>query len=182
MRALVRFLSSCLNVGVVLFHRARGIRVDRGCTISLFASIERSGGAITIGKGSMVDRGVILRAYGGAIEIGQNCRLNPYAIIYGDGGVVIGEGVRIAAHSVVVSANHRFGRLDIPIYLQGETKVGIRIEDDVWIGAGACVLDGVSVRRGCVIGAGAIVTGDTSERGVYVGVPARLIRTRTDRS
>ncbi|HVA26972.1 MAG TPA: acyltransferase [Candidatus Baltobacteraceae bacterium] len=54
----------------------------------------------------------------------------------------------------------------------------IRIEDDVWIGAGAVILPGVVVRRGSVIGANAVVTRDTEEYSVNVGIPAKKIRSR----
>jgi acetyltransferase-like isoleucine patch superfamily enzyme len=52
------------------------------------------------------------------------------------------------------------------------------IEDDVWIGANAVVMPGVTVRRGAVIGAGAVVTSDVEPYSVAVGVPARVIRSR----
>ena len=54
----------------------------------------------------------------------------------------------------------------------------IIVEDDVWIGFGAQVMGGVTLKRGSVIGAGAVVTHDTEEYGVYAGVPARLIKYR----
>lgn len=58
------------------------------------------------------------------------------------------------------------------------TSIGVTIEDDVWMGTGVIVLDGVHVAEGCVIGAGAIVTKDTEPYSIYVGVPARKIGAR----
>lgn len=55
---------------------------------------------------------------------------------------------------------------------------GIIIEDDVWIGAGVKVLDGVTIAQGCVIGANSVVTKSTEPYGIYVGVPARKIKSR----
>lgn len=52
------------------------------------------------------------------------------------------------------------------------------IEDDVWLGANALVMPGVTVRRGAVVGAGAVVTKDVEPYGVAVGVPARVVAKR----
>ena len=59
-----------------------------------------------------------------------------------------------------------------------EDKHIIVIEDDVWIGAGVKILDGVIIRKGCVIGANTVVNKSTEQYGIYVGAPARLIRKR----
>jgi acetyltransferase-like isoleucine patch superfamily enzyme len=63
-----------------------------------------------------------------------------------------------------------------PSYSRG----GIRIADDVWLAAGVIVLDGVTIERGCVIGAGAVVTDSLPEYTVAVGSPARKIRDRRE--
>ena len=52
------------------------------------------------------------------------------------------------------------------------------VEDDCWIGAGAMILDGVRIGRGCVIAAGAVVTRDMPAYSVVAGVPARVIKSR----
>lgn len=64
---------------------------------------------------------------------------------------------------------------------QGHTGAEIIVEDDVWIGHGAQIMPGVIVSRGCVIGAGAIVTKSTEPYGVYVGVPAKCIAYRLEK-
>jgi galactoside O-acetyltransferase len=63
-----------------------------------------------------------------------------------------------------------------PIMDQGITATGIRIEDNCWVGAGAIVLDGVTVGRGACVGAGAVVTHSVPPHSLAVGVPARVIR------
>jgi acetyltransferase-like isoleucine patch superfamily enzyme len=55
---------------------------------------------------------------------------------------------------------------------------GIVIEDDVWIGAGARILDGVTIARGSVIGAGSVVTKSTQPYSIVVGVPAKIVSSR----
>lgn len=157
-----------------------GFRADSSTSIAWSVSADGGGqgGHIVVGKDTRLDIGVVLRAYGGFISIGDHCSVNPYCVLYGKGGVKIGNGVRIAAHSVIVAANHRFQFPEEFIYCQSESAEGITIEDDVWIGAGAKILDGVTVCRGTVVGAGAVVTQSTVAWSVVAGVPARKIGSR----
>jgi acetyltransferase-like isoleucine patch superfamily enzyme len=152
------------------------------CSESPFGYRENLGsrrwGRISIGIQSSVRSYAALYTYGAEIAIGDRCTINPFTIIYGHGGVVIGNDVHIATHSVIVSADHAFEDLDEPISAQGETRRGVRIEDDVWIGAGARVLDGVNIGRGAVIAAGAVVTKTVAPLSVVGGVPARILKMR----
>lgn len=137
------------------------------------------GGEIAIGKRAEIHPGSMILAYGSEISIGDDFSLNPYSILYGSsGGLTIGNGVRVAAHVVIMPANHVFTDPDRPIHRQGATKLGITIEDDVWIGANVSILDGAHISRGCVIAAGAVVRGKTEPMAVYGGVPARVIKRR----
>jgi acetyltransferase-like isoleucine patch superfamily enzyme len=99
-------------------------------------------------------------------------------VLYGHGGLNIGDNARIAAHVVIVPANHVFMEADVPIAHQGETRMGVTIGSDVWIGAGALILDGVTIGAGAVVGAGTVVTRDVPELTVVVGNPARVLRRR----
>ena len=135
-------------------------------------------GIITIDEYSSISYGSMLITEGGFISIGRNCTINPYCVLYGNGGISIGNNVRIATHCVIVSSNHNFHEICTPICNQGLTTKGITIQDDVWIGAHVTVLDGVNIAMGCVIGAGAVVTKDTKPYGIYVGNPAKLIKFR----
>lgn len=157
-----------------------GASIGRGTRVSWRAELSVwEGGAIEIGSDCVIHGGAILATHpSGRIRIGDDCKINPYTIIYGHGGVWIGNSVRIAAHSVLIPANHKFDRPDLPISKQGQTTEGIRIEDDVWIGANVTILDGVTIPSGCVIAAGSVVAKPLTERGVYGGVPAKLIKRR----
>jgi acetyltransferase-like isoleucine patch superfamily enzyme len=136
------------------------------------------GGRIVLGARCEINAGAVLATYGGVIELGDDCSVNPFSVLYGHGGLRLGRGVRVAAHCVLVPANHVFADPTVPIYRQGLTTEGITIEDDVWLGAGVRVLDGVRIARGCVIAAGAVVTGPTEPGGIYGGVPARRLKDR----
>ncbi|UUP16633.1 acyltransferase [Nitratireductor thuwali] len=112
----------------------------------------------------------------GDVEFGAHCTVNSYACI--SGKLRCGDGVRIASHVSIVGFNHGFDDPDRPIHAQEHETVGITIKDDVWIGANAVIVDGVTVGHGAVIAAGAVVTRDVPEMAVMAGVPARMVRRR----
>jgi acetyltransferase-like isoleucine patch superfamily enzyme len=117
--------------------------------------------------------------YGGIIEIGSNCSINPYTIIYGHGlGTKIGNNVLIAGHCMIIPANHNFSHTDVPINKQGINSKGIIIEDDVWIGSGCQILDGITIGKGAVIAAGAVVNKSVEPYNIVGGVPAKIIGKR----
>lgn len=167
----------CGKLHAQCYNLKPGIKVQWGTLIEPGVVIStQGGGTITIGKDCYLYRGAQLYSMGGAVLMGNNCSLNPYSVLYGSGVLTIGNGVRIAASSTIVAANHIFSDRNRFIYKQGLDKQGINIEDDVWIASGVRVLDGVTIKRGCVIGANSVVTKNTEEYGIYVGVPAKLIK------
>jgi acetyltransferase-like isoleucine patch superfamily enzyme len=135
-------------------------------------------GRIVIGAKLSSRSGVVIDAQDGHIQIGDHVSLNDHAVLLGHGGLTIGNDVRIAAQVVIASFDHAFGDIDTPIRMQGIVKKPIVIEEDVWIGAGAKILGGSYIAKGCVIGANAVLKGVTVPFGVYVGNPARLIKMR----
>lgn len=169
-----------------IFFGSEGISISSDVLIFPYATINctswrdinKSAGAISIGRGTAIQPFAFLHSDGGRIIIGQYCSINPYALLYGQGGLNIGNYVRIASHVVIVPSNHIYDNIELPIVKQGSTQLGINIEDDVWIGTGARILDGVTIGKGCVIGAGSVVTKSTEPYGVYVGIPARKIKSR----
>lgn len=136
------------------------------------------GGTVNIGDQCELRSGCKILSYGGNIRIGNNCSVNQYTILFGQGNLTIGNNVRIASHTTIIPSNHNFSDPDTPIREQGLTNIGIEIGDDVWIGCGVRILDGVKIADGCVIGAGSVVNKSTEPYGIYVGVPAKLIKNR----
>lgn len=162
------------------------ISLQRGSTImpgarlicaSMPPYLEPSG-TIEIGVESIVRENAILQTYGGYIKIGRSCTVNPFCLIQGNGGVEIGDNVLIASHVCMYSANHVFSNANKRIREQGETRIGIKIGNDVWIGGGAIILDGVSIGDGAVVAAGAVVNRDVASLEVVGGVPGRKISVR----
>lgn len=154
------------------------IIVGQGASIHPSVVLSTHGGKIVIGENCAILKGAIIAAYGGNITLGNNVSINPYSILYGQGGLTIGNDVRIAAHSMIVPAEHIFDDKNELIRIQGLSSEGIAIGNDVWISAGAKILDGAQIKDGCVIGANAVLKGETEPHSVYVGVPAKKIKER----
>ncbi len=175
-------LRVCRAIAYWVRFRGRAVKVDPSSRVSWQSVIRTSGGgSISIGKNCEIHAFAMILTYGGDIAIGHNCSVNPFAIVYGHGGVRIGNGVRIAAHSVIIPANHNVPATGTPLYQSGISASGITIGDDVWIGSGARILDGVSVNNHAVVGAGAVVTKSVPAGATVAGVPARVIRERNRR-
>ncbi len=136
---------------------------------------------ICLGQGVSLNRYTALTADRGRISLGANVYVGDFSIISGDDGeVVMGDNVLIGPNCLIQASNHSFERVDIPILEQGHTPSFVHIADDVWIGGHCVICPGVSIGRGAVIGAGAVVTKDVPEFAVMGGVPARVIRYRTN--
>ncbi|MCQ4209544.1 acyltransferase [Streptomyces longispororuber] len=111
------------------------------------------------------------------VRAGPDCTLNPFSTVRGR--IVLGDGVRVGAHTSLLGFNHGFAPQE-PVHRQPLTSQGIVIGDDVWIGSHVVVLDGVTIGDHCVVGAGAVVTKDLPAWSVAVGNPARRVRDRRD--
>jgi serine acetyltransferase len=169
------------RAGTRLRFIGRPIRVHGTSWVALRSILRvQRGGSITIGRDCEIHPYAMLSTEGGDIRLGDHCSVNPFTIIYGSGGVVIGNGVRIAAHVVIIPESHNRSTEAVPLHRAGTTRRGIRIEDHVWIGAGARILDGVTIGRHCVIGANSVVNRSLPEYATAVGAPARIVRLGTE--
>lgn len=174
-----RFPLAHISLGARIHGELSEIQIGARTIIEEGVELANSGrGRILIGEQCEIRSGAKILSYGGEVKIGNECSFNPYTIVYGHGSVSIGSYVRIAAHCVIIPANHIFVRSDIPICKQGVTQKGIHIEDDVWIGAHVTVLDNVTIGNGAIIGAGAVVASDIPPYAIAAGVPARVIKVR----
>jgi acetyltransferase-like isoleucine patch superfamily enzyme len=150
--------------------RSAKIQIDAdGCVL---------GGRVLVSEWVTISDGVIIAPYGGGIEIGVRAYIGPYCVLYGHGGLAIGRNTMVGAHTIIIPANHGIARLDVPMGRQPLTKKGIAIGEDVWIGAGCKVLDGVHIGNGAVIGAGSVVTKDIGAYVIAVGAPAKALGSR----
>ena len=137
-----------------------------------------------LGRDVFIDAGAALHcggmgwSPGGGIILGDHVYVGPNAVLFGAGGIEVGNDVLISPGVVITSHQHTFASPDRAIREQPLAFAKVVIEPDVWIGANAVVLPGVRLGRGCVIGAGAVVSRDVPARGIATGVPARVTRLR----
>jgi len=110
--------------------------------------------------------------------IGENSFLNNFCTVIALGDISIGNNVMVAPMCSIISGNHNFDRVDIPMIEQGYSAKGIVIEDDVWIGVNSVILDGVVVGKGSIIAAGSVVTKDVTPYTIVAGNPAKKIKNR----
>lgn len=148
--------------------------------ITLVFEDATSSGCLRTGPCLQVENGVVLAPRGGSIVLGANCFLGDLVLLQSCIGtsITVGDHVMIAKGASLYASNHNFERLDLPMKLQGESGQGIVVEDDVWIGANAVILDGVRLGRGCVVAAGAVVKRDVPPGEIVGGVPARFLKRR----
>ncbi len=183
---LPRFVGSCgrgviVGRNVTLRHPGK-IHLGDGVAIDDYAVLDAKGegnAGIFIGAGVLVGRNTVLSCKDGDLSIGDNTNIAMSCFIQSSRSVTIGAKVLFGAYCYIIGGgDHVASRTDIPVMDQGQTIKGIVIEDHVWFGADVKVVDGVTVGRDAVIGAGAVVTEDVPAFGVAAGVPARFIRDR----
>ena len=109
------------------------------------------------------------------ITVGDNFYLNSGCHLLGN--IRFGKNVLIGPKVVFWGRDHGI-ELGLPMNQQPHVRSDIFVGDDVWIGASAVVLKGVSIATGAVVGAGSIVTKDVPKNAVVAGSPARVIKYR----
>jgi len=170
--------------------RAQGVEMGRNVRLAVDVDFNLGGGIkkslrsskstgrIVLGDSVWIERGAVLWGFDGKINCANNVFLGPYATIYGHGGVEIGENTLVAMHATILSSNHGIPPIGKKIREQPDKLLPTTIGRDVWIGANAVILGGVTIGDGAVIAAGAVVTNDVEAAAVVAGVPARLLRKR----
>ena len=167
-------------------NRVRRQIQGRGTRITLHRTAEvRSPDRLSLDNGVTVDHGVVLHCGGmdwshpeAGISIGASSYVGPNSVLFGGGGIEIGEAVLISPGVVITSHQHTFREDGVDIQAQPLEFGRVVIDRDVWIGANATVLPGIRIGQGAVVGAGAVVSRDVPARSVVVGVPARVLRER----
>lgn len=162
------------SIRLKLFVHFRDVKGIRGIVIryTLLATLAKK-----IGDNVSVQPNVYL-LHPQYLELGDNVSIHPFSYIDSVGGVTIGNNVSIAEGTSIFSFNHNYEERTVPIKYQGITKKAVYIDSDIWIGAKATILAGVTIGTGSVVAAGAVVTKDVEPLSIVAGVPAALIKSR----
>jgi acetyltransferase-like isoleucine patch superfamily enzyme len=177
---LNRHYARLLGRYALLKLRLRGrLRTDGICFICPRVTLEIGPHAtLRIGRWAWIGHGSKIRVHEGEVSIGaktvigQDCTISAYQ------HVSIGRECIIADRVMLIDFDHGVTEVERPIRAQGIYKRDVRVEHNVWIGYGACILRGVSVGENSVIGTSSVVTKEVPANAVVGGTPARVIRMR----
>ncbi len=112
------------------------------------------------------------------IYFGNNSGCNRYTYIDGTAGVYIGNNVLIGPSVKILTSNHIYDDISVPIRDQGWKYKPVIIENDCWIASNVIILPGVHIGKKSIIAAGSVVTKDIPSYSIVGGIPAKLIRNR----
>lgn len=135
-----------------------------------------SGGKFTTGENFFCHTGCSVSrknsiTIGSHFFMGKDCHFGANANI--------GNDVMFASRVALVGGDHVFDKISVPMRLSGrDVFETIEIEDDIWVGYGAIIMQGVRLGSGCVVAAGSVVTKDVEANAIVGGNPARFIRYR----
>ncbi|MCP4146406.1 MAG: acyltransferase, partial [bacterium] len=164
-------------------RHAKKIEIDDNVVFDENTVIDAKGehnSGLKIGNNVLVGRNTTLSCKGGDIDIGDFSNIGPSNIIISESSVKIGQYVFTAGQLYMIAGGtHSYERRDIPIWHQPSvSKGGILIEDDIWIGASVTILDGVKIRKGAIVGAGAVVHKRIKPYSINLGNPAQFVMMR----
>jgi len=151
-------------------HRGRGSKIYR--SVRMDTPPYRR---FWLGEHSVVESYCCINNAVGDVTIGDYTRIGIHCTVIGP--VCIGSHVNLAQGITVTALNHNFENTTQRIDQQGVSTKPVVIGDDVWIGANAVILPGVTIGRHCVVAAGAVVTRDVPDKCVVGGVPAKILKT-----
>lgn len=196
------FLSLLLKRGIMLFRGILFLRkkvfLDKKCSIKNKKNISFGnnvtveqnsridgyasekivlGNNVKIGAFSLISCTSHLSKYGKGLKIGSNSSIGDFAHFGAAGGIEIGDDVIMGSFVSFHSENHNFDDSTKLIREQGVSSKGIKLGNNIWVGAKVTFLDGTVIGDNCVIAAGAVVNGVFSGNVVIGGVPAKVLKT-----
>lgn len=151
------------------------IRCGRNVKFEDYAEIHGLCEELVFGNNVTISRGVMIRPssyyggdYGKGLVMGDNSSIGPHGYVGCSGKITIGKNVMFGPKCSLFAENHVFSDTEVDIKSQGVAQKGITIEDDCWIGSNCVILDGVTIGKSSVIGAGTLVTKDVAPGSILV--------------
>lgn len=159
-------------------HIGNNVLIDDNCVLD--AKGESNEG-IQIHNGVFIGRGTILTCHNGDIILEDNVNIGFNCVIASFSKTIVKKNHLMAAFCYLVGGEHESDRTDIPVLFQGRSSKGVTVDENVWLGAGATILDGVTLGRDSIVGAGSVVSKDVPEFMISAGIPAKLLGDRRKR-
>jgi acetyltransferase-like isoleucine patch superfamily enzyme len=157
-------------------HIGDNVVVDDNCLLDAKGQSNRG---IRIGDGVFIGRNTVLSCKNGDIEVERGANIGFNCELFSASRVRIGENVLMAAYTYVIGGDHDFSDPAKSVLEQTRTSAGVDIGTGAWLGAGARILDGVTIGDHAVVGASAVVRESVPAHAIAVGIPARVVSTRT---
>lgn len=110
---------------------------------------------------------------GARTDIGSGCFIGG-----GSAGIEIGDDCLISPNVSIIGVNYRYDRTDMTFHEQGRVSKGVRIGNNVWLGAGAVILDGAQLGNGVIVAPNSVVSGKVPDNAIIQGNPGKVIFTR----
>lgn len=181
-----RFLNHKFWTGIFILKYWSLVRVESGAWLESRVAVKRFYNAskkikVVLKKQSYIKSYTIIQG-SGYFELGENSYISSFCVIGVNEKIIVGRNVMIADSVSLRDTDHSFDEIEIPMIKQGVKTAAINIEDDVWISHGAVITKGVTVGKGSIIAANAVVTKDIPPYSIAAGVPARIIKSRIKES
>jgi lipopolysaccharide O-acetyltransferase len=163
----------------IFFPKARLIRLPFDIRNKRFITIGKD---FTTGFGCRIEAYPQSKAFSHVLFFGKNIEINDYVHIAAGEKIIIGDNVLIASKVFITDINHgnyKGQDCDTPLSAPNCRKLStapVTIKDNVWIGEGVCVMAGVTIGKGCIIGALSVVTKSIPDYCIAVGSPAKVVK------
>jgi acetyltransferase-like isoleucine patch superfamily enzyme len=155
----------------------KSVTIDKYCVIDGFSSEKIIiGDCVKIGAFSTLSSTSHMSKYGKGLKIGNNSAVGQFTEFGAAGGIEIGNDVIMGSYVSFHSENHNFNEPSKLIREQGVTSKGIKIGNNIWVGAKVTFLDGCVVGDNSVVAAGAVVNGIYPMNSIIGGVPAKVLK------
>ena len=160
------------------WYRLLGVEIN-GYVWMQSVSIPRNWSDIRIERDVALDDGVVLLCSGlskknSKIVISNGTYINRYTMIDAHSSIEIGQNCMIGPQCYITDSDHGKDK-SVLIKKQPIETIPVKIEDNVWLGAGVIVLKGVTIGKGAIIGAGSVITKSVVAGAIITGIPARQI-------
>lgn len=182
------FLTRIYTIIYTAYRAPRFKYFGKHSRIRPYLNVLRGEKYISVGESCYIGRLVQLTAtdsfedqlFTPKIIIGDNCSIGDFSHVTAINEIRLGNNVRMGKNILITDNSHGSSDLAMlniaPNYRPLISKGPVIIDDNVWIGAKACIMPGVHIGRGAIIGAGSVVTKDVPAFAIAAGSPARVIK------